>query len=77
MSKNELSQSNNWQDSLSEDLRSSESLGKFKDINSLAKSYLEAEQNLAKKYLYLKIQVLPKNGESFIKSLVYLKIKNI
>ena len=49
MSENELSQNSDWQNSLSEDLRSSESLGKFKDINSLAKSYLEAEQNLAKR----------------------------
>ena len=36
----------NWTETLSEDIRTSESLGKFKDINGLAKSYLELERSM-------------------------------
>ncbi|MGX6959680.1 MAG: hypothetical protein ACIPMY_00080 [Rickettsia endosymbiont of Pentastiridius leporinus] len=37
---------NSWLSSLSDELKNSKSLKKFKDISSLASSYLEAEKNL-------------------------------
>src|SRR5581483_740520 len=36
---------NSWHASLPEDLRSNQSLGKFKDVGSLAKSYVELEKH--------------------------------
>ena len=38
-----------WLSSLPEELKSSPSLGKFKDVTSLASSYLEAEKSLNQK----------------------------
>ena len=38
-----------WLSSLPEELKSSPSLGKFKDVTSLASSYLEAEKSLSQK----------------------------
>ncbi|WP_367364474.1 hypothetical protein [Candidatus Tisiphia endosymbiont of Nedyus quadrimaculatus] len=44
---NETTTSNNsWLASLPEDIRKAESLSKFKDVSSLAQSYLEAEKSL-------------------------------
>ncbi|WP_341754628.1 hypothetical protein [Candidatus Tisiphia endosymbiont of Dioctria rufipes] len=37
---------NSWLASLPEEIRKAESLSKFKDISSLAQSYLEAEKRL-------------------------------
>ena len=37
-----------WRDALPDDLKSNESLGKFSDISTLAKSYINAEQMIGK-----------------------------
>ncbi|WP_425364643.1 hypothetical protein [Candidatus Tisiphia endosymbiont of Mystacides longicornis] len=43
---NNTSSGNDWLDNMPEEIRKSESLGKFKDVSSLAQSYLEAEKSL-------------------------------
>ena len=37
-----------WRDSLPDDLKTNESLGKFSDVSTLAKSYINAEQMIGK-----------------------------
>ncbi|BFD46645.1 MAG: hypothetical protein DMENIID0002_12910 [Rickettsia endosymbiont of Sergentomyia squamirostris] len=41
-----ISSSNDWLANMPEEIRKAESLGKFKDVSSLAHSYLEAEKSL-------------------------------
>ncbi|MCC8399163.1 MAG: hypothetical protein LN563_01060, partial [Rickettsia endosymbiont of Platyusa sonomae] len=40
------SSGNDWLANMPEEIRKAESLGKFKDVSSLAQSYLEAEKSL-------------------------------
>jgi len=46
---NETESPTSWLTGLPEDLRKAESLSKFKDVSSLAQSYLEAEKSLNKR----------------------------
>ena len=41
-----ISSSNDWLANMPEEIRKAESLGKFKDVSSLAQSYLETEKSL-------------------------------
>ncbi|HJD55375.1 MAG TPA: hypothetical protein LFW21_01735 [Rickettsia endosymbiont of Pyrocoelia pectoralis] len=56
---------NSWFYSLPDDLKTSESLKKFKDISSLASSYLELEKNLSSRVVIPKSDASPEERQKF------------
>jgi hypothetical protein len=54
-----------WLTSLPEEIRKAESLGKFKDVSSLAQSYLEAEKSLNQRVLVPKSEASEEEWHKF------------
>ncbi|WP_342259725.1 hypothetical protein [Candidatus Tisiphia endosymbiont of Metellina segmentata] len=56
---------NSWLASLPEEIRNAESLSKFKDVSSLAQSYLEAEKGLNQRVLVPKAEASEEEWHKF------------
>lgn len=59
----------NWRDMLPEDLRNTPSLAKFKDVESLAKSYLEGEKTFSSRIAIPKEDAPDADWEAFYKKM--------